>query len=193
MRVIRRTTLVISVLVIVALGVRFFGGSFTSRGALLPMLHSRKNATVVDDLNFGWAQVYVVKTNSGYVTAVVQRQGLFWHLLATGVTNKTSDPVQTISRSSVDVNGHQLGVLAVETTTTHVRAIEVGPLKGGPTSQIQKKIITPGHPIVFTWKSTIVNYQAVALSNKGKELYYYGYPKNTNTINSSQLRWYPAS
>lgn len=194
---IRRTALVVAMLVIVILGVRLFGGPFTSLGALRSTLHSQKGATVIDDLNFGWAQVYLVKTNSGYETTVVQRQGFFWRVLQTGVTSKTSDPVQTISRVSDDVNGHQLSVLAVETTNTHVHSIEAGEARAGnygvPTSKIQKKPIIPGHPVVFTWNDTIVNYTAIALSSRGKELYYYGFPKNTDVITTSQFRWYPAS
>lgn len=193
LKVMRRAIITVIVLLIVVLGVRFIGGyAFTPRSALGSMPIHGKNANVFDDLNFGWAHVYLVKTKSGYETAIVERYGPFWSLKGTAVLEqKSSAPIQTVGWASVDRPDHQLAVFAVETTDPQVKSVVVG-----PSSNVQKKSVSPGHPVVFSWDSNslISDYNAIALSGSGKELYYYGYPKNTGgVVNSSELKWHPAS
>lgn len=136
-----------------------------------------------------WGTVYLLKTPNAIKTALMFKSGLLWKCGSTTFLNvNKDDAVKTVGwQSYSDDKGRQITLIAVDTTDPNVKFIEAG---NGV--QRLKKEITVGNTVVFSWDKVVPfnEINAIALNNDNMKLYEYGFPKNTNVINTKDLKWY---
>ena len=186
----KRITL-ITIVLLIALGIWFSyssGYRFSPYEAAMAHFDVDKSVTEFGDVNFQLSRVYLFNTPNGPRTVIATKEGLLWRAPAAVRFPKSSDQIKTVGWMSYNGQQGHVMVFAVETEDPTVAYIQVG-----PTTDRIKKEITVKEPVIFSWNKEIDinNLNPVALSKDGKVLYEYRYPKNTTSVSSEDLKWYP--
>lgn len=186
----KRITL-ITIVLLIALGILFSylsGYRFSPYEAAMAHFDMDKSATEFGDVNFQLSRVYLFNTSNGPRTAIATKEGLLWRAPAAVRFSKSSDQIKTVGWMSYNGRQGHVMVFAVETEDPTVAYIQAG-----PTTDRIKKEISAKEPVIFSWNKEIDinNLNPIALSKDGKILYEYRYPKNTTSVSSEDLKWYP--
>lgn len=193
MRLAFKRIALIAVVLLIAFGIWFTyssGYRLSSSEAAMAHFDVGKSATEFGEVNLQWGKVYLFNTSKGPRTVLATKEGFLWQAPVTVYFSQSPDNVKTVGWMSYNgKQGHAM-VFAVETSDPAVSYIQVGPA----TDRIKKEI-TVKEPVVFSWNKEIDinNLNPLALSKDGKVLYEYRYPKDTTTITSEDLKWYPVS
>ncbi|AFQ44346.1 hypothetical protein [Desulfosporosinus meridiei] len=176
----------------ITLGIWFLyssGYRFSSLGAAKAHFNAEKSVTDFGEVNFQWGKVYLFRTSKGPRTVLAIKEGFLWRAPVTVHFPQNSDNIKTVGWMSY-TGKDPATVFAVETSDPTISYIEVG-----PTTERIKKEITVNSPVIFSWDKPVDfnTFNPVALSKEGNVLFEYRYPKNTTTISSDDLKWYPFS
>lgn len=165
------------------------GYRLTPYEAAIAHFDVEKSVTEFGEVNFQWSKVYLFNTSEGPRTVIVTKEGFLWLASATTRISKRTDNIKTVGWISYNgQQGHGM-VFAVESVDPSVAYIQVGPA----TDRIRKEI-TVKDPVIFSWNKEvdINNLKPEALSKDDKVLYEYRFPKNTTSVSSEDMKWYPA-
>ena len=178
--------------VIILVSLLFFGVNyrFTPLAAAKAHFDVGNEAVTLGDVDFGWGKVYVFDTDSGPRSVISIKSWFLWRAPAAVHFEPSTDVIRTVGWMSYFDKKGQATVFAVESTDPQIAFVEIG----SPNERVRKEI-TPATPTIFSWNRAIQSNELdpVAYSADNKPLFEYRYPKNTSTIRSEDLKWYPVN
>lgn len=176
---------IMGVISILVLGFLFITGyRLTGIQAAKAHFEIGRDAQLLGYERYDWGNIYIFNTSKGYRTAISQRLGFLWRAKNAFYTYENSDLIKTIGGGS----NEKATLYALEVTDEKVAYIEIGT----GIDRIRKNV-SDASPIIFSWNKSISwnDFNGIAYSKDGEQIYEYRYPKDTNYLNHQDLRWYP--
>lgn len=164
-------------------GYRFDGLSAARANGFVP-----QDSILMDQVDYNWGSVYIFDSKEKPITAIsFKKVGFFWVSKVSIYYFHSEDPIKTIGGISLGNEREKATVISVVVNDPNVSYLEVGPEKDK-----QKKEVTLGKPITFSWYTPFQwnDLDPRAFSKEGKLLYEYRYAKS-NYIKIEDLKWYP--
>lgn len=142
-----------------------------------------KDAILFEQVDYKWGTVYLFKTGAGPRTVISEKKLFLWSAKTAFHMDNEKGLVKTVGWG----NSEKCTVYAVESRDGNLSYIEMG-----PTSDRIRLYAIDSNPMVFHWDKPIRwnDLNGIAYSKNGKILYEFRYPRNTNSINPSDIRWF---
>ncbi|GAA0433594.1 hypothetical protein GCM10008983_07760 [Lentibacillus halophilus] len=182
----------VSIFIIAALVFFFFisGYRFTALNAAKANSEVTKDYQLVDQYKMDSSAVFLFKSDSDemYRTVLSDTSGLLHRSNSSTYIPYRNESLVTVGGMSVsDDDQDPFTFLSVKSNDAHIDYI----IAGSGTNRVRKEI-KKGERIffLFPFSKQIDKLNARAFSDKGKKIYYYGYPKNTSAFIDDDLKWH---
>jgi hypothetical protein len=180
---------VLPLLIIILLMYMVTGFKFTALSAAKSNPHITKDYEVVEKYDAGKSVIYLFKSNDKkqYRTVLSEKSGFLYRSSSTTYIPYSKDSLQTVGGMSYRTDENAFTLLSVISFDDDVAYIEAG-----SEQDLHREDIDKGELIsfLFPFSKQIDLLNASAFNKNGKKLYYYGYPKGTNSFNSNDLKWH---
>ncbi|MCD5324339.1 MULTISPECIES: hypothetical protein [Pontibacillus] len=165
------------------------GYRFTALSAAKDHPFLKEDATLIEKDKIGSSYVFIFKSDKEEVfqTVLSEKAGWFFQSSVSTHTPYRSANIQTIGAMSFTNKQESGTLLSVVSSDDDVSYIEAGAPKDS-----KKKEIHQGERVTFSFPFSEQPNQLhpVAYNEEGEKLYYYGYPKDKQSINPNDLQWY---
>lgn len=180
----------IAILLLIIIITYMLGYRFTPEQAARANSWIHKDSILMGREDFGAAQVYLFENQDKYYTVIADYKFPFWRSGVNFWANKTEDKIKLVGWCSYTTGGKRITVVPVQCYDENVAYIEMG-----PEPERLRKDIPLKQTVIFSWEKSIPwnDLNGFAYSKDHKKLYRFGYEIKNNTINPSELRWFPFS
>lgn len=150
-----------------------------------------KNFILLDDINLEWANVYFYhdKENDMYYTTISEKK-IFMYISRSSVWlyGNSGNPIRTIgSMSYTNGKGKSAKLLMIDSDDKNIDSIIVR----NEYKVLETKINIDKPEIILLDDFKNSNqFDVIAVDSNGIELYYYGYPKDTNVSRTEDYKWH---
>jgi hypothetical protein len=190
----RRRKIINACIIVVVILVLFFGYSygtgkrFDSYSCAQNSYFINEDSVLLGEVDMFPFHIYLYENDDKYQTIGTQYSFPFWSSICNFGINKTDDLVKLVGWHSQTYGEDSIMVVAVQCFDENVAYIEMG-----KETDRQRKIVTTGEVIIFSWDYTMTSGElnGVAYSEDGKSLYRLGYDMTDNIINIGDLGWLP--
>ena len=186
----KKLLLLIPIALLVFIFLYVSGYRFTAKSAAEAHSFLKNDSTLIQKVESNFGELFVYKTEDYYITIVPEKIGLLFRASSSITTqdiNDKSDKVRTIGWASGLYSDKSGTIMVIEVQDVNIAYIEAG----SELQRIRKNVIK-GENLILEWdKGHFVHeINAIAYSEKGEKLYFYGYdPATPNFIDQKELRW----
>ncbi|WP_223492091.1 hypothetical protein [Sutcliffiella horikoshii] len=180
---------IIPLLLIILLLAFLSGYRFTALSAAKSHAFLTKDAELMDQYEIGSTDVFLFKSDveQEYRTVLTQKSGVFFSSRASMYIPYSTDEIQTVGGASFNYEKDAGSFISVVSNDEEVAYIEVG-----VEPNIERKEIKKGERIsfLFPFSEQIDFLNPTAYDKDGNELYYHGYPRDTNVFKHEEFKWH---
>jgi hypothetical protein len=167
-----------------------FGYRFTALSAATSNTFVSNSSVLIEEWNTGFSSLFLFKNDKEetYRTVRSEKSGFLYRNRDSTYVPNSDDDIKTIGGMSYRTDNEEFTLLVIESNVNEVAYIEAG-----RELEREKQEINQGERIsfLFPYSKQIDRLNAIAFNEDGEELYYYGYPENTNHIDLNEdLRWH---
>ncbi|MDP5274929.1 hypothetical protein [Chengkuizengella axinellae] len=185
----KKRRFVILIIVVIIFIYFLIGYRLTALGAAKNHTFLSNDAVLMEDYELGSFSIFLFKSDDEemYRTVLVEKAGLLFRSTNSTYIPYNSDILQTVGGMSFTLKNEEATFLSIVSNDEEIAYIEAG-----AESYTERKEISMGERISFLFPfSKQINFlNPIAFDKYGNELYYYGYPKNTNVFKNEDLKWH---
>ncbi|WP_409250749.1 hypothetical protein V1502_11285 [Bacillus sp. SCS-153A] len=118
---------------------------------------------------------------------MAEKSGWLYKSYTSTYVSFNSDPLRLVGGMSVTTENNALTYMSFLSMDDNVSYIEAG-----IEPDVRRKEISKGErsAFLFPFSELIENLNPVAYDKDGNKLYYFGYPKDTNSISMEDFKWH---
>ena len=163
------------------------GYRFSSENAAKSNAFITKNYQLFASYKTGPFGVFLFKSNVNrmYRTVISQRHGIFYRSNVSVFIPFRSGALETVGYFNDSTSDHGFTFMSFKSNSNNVAYIEAGIKPNREIKEIKK-----GQTVFFLLDQYVHEPDIEAFDAQGKELYYFGYPKNTSIFTSNSFKWH---
>ncbi len=185
----KRIRVIIPVLVIMVALIFLSGYRFTALSAANNHAFLSSDAELIDQYKIGSSGIFIFKSEeeNEYRTVMTEKSGLLFSGNQSTFIPYNSDELQLVGAASFINDKDEASFISFKSNDDKVAYIEAG-----VEPHIERKEIKKEERVSFLFPfSEQINFlYPTAFDKDGNELYYFGFPKDSNMHNQDDLRWH---